>query len=168
MLVISRRILFGLFVACLLQATVEDCRNKKVHRVIWWRAGAVGLGLIAVSAISPEKLPGGMSPEGYGAIAFDILSFALLQRFLFSKMYGMADVYAFTCCSLAWASLGGGLREYLFHMLVSILLLGIVQLFRRNIASDGNLREPVAFMPYISMAFLICLLGRLWILKRSL
>jgi len=176
MIIIGEWVLLGRFVICLIRATVEDLRFKKVHRRIWWDAGIAGGGMIALGILSfrwkekgliigcpgahwLEILPYGISTGKYGEMILDLVCFGLLQRFLFARMYGRADAYAFSMCSLVWASFGGGLREDLIHMLVSVILLGLVQAIKRNVASSGNLKKPVAFVPYISAGFLVCLLG---------
>ena len=46
-----------------------------------------------------------------------------------------------------------GMFGYLMHMMLAVLALFIVQLPKRNIAKNGNLKQPVAFLPYISLAF---------------
>lgn len=76
-----------------------------------------------------------------------------LQFMLFARMYGKADCYAFCVCAIAGASLGMGFPDYLWQMLLALCLLFPVQLLRRNIGKSGNLKQPVAFLPYITLAF---------------
>lgn len=143
-----KEIFLLLFGVCLLRASLEDWKSKRVRRLNWWIAGSLGIGMII----------GGGIPA-YGILA-DLVCFGALQFLFFSKMYGKADVYAFVCCSFVLASFGGGMKDYLIHMLVSVIFLGVVQLKKGNIAGNGNLRHPVAFIPYISSAFLTCILAR--------
>ena len=84
-----------------------------------------------------------------------LLFFICLQQFLFSRMYGRADCHAFSVCALHLASLGVGLRGYLEQMLLAFLFLAIFQFFRKNIADNGNLKRPVPFLPYITLAFFL-------------
>ena len=158
-----------------MQATAEDHRSKMVRRCIWWKAGALGIGMLGMAVVAGEGgpfpadapyalicsggLPFGIPPERYGEVLVDLLCFGVLQRFFFSRMYGRADAYAFSRCSLVLASFGGGLKEYLMHMLVAVVLLGAVQGVKGNVGSNGNLKVPVAFVPYISAAFFVCVLG---------
>lgn len=79
--------------------------------------------------------------------------FVLLQLKLFSKMYGRADCYAFCVCALAEAAAGLGIVEFLIHMLAAFCLLAVIQGIHRNIDRRGNLKQPVPFLPYITLAF---------------
>jgi hypothetical protein len=76
--------------------------------------------------------------------------FTVLQMFFFSRMYGKGDVLAWIVCAIYITIGGHGLYAYFLHMLSAVILLAIVQLFRRNVNRRGNLRRPVAFLPYIA------------------
>lgn len=76
--------------------------------------------------------------------------FLCLQYFLFMKMYGKADGIAFSICALFESCYGTGLLTFLLHMLTAYFLLGIVQSLRHNINQQGNLKQPVPFLPYIT------------------
>lgn len=78
-----------------------------------------------------------------------------IQLGLFSRLYGKADCYAFCVCAIAEASLGMTLFDYLILTLLAVFLLFPIQLYRRNIAKNGNLKRPVAFLPYITTAFAV-------------
>lgn len=82
-----------------------------------------------------------------------LITFLSLQFSLFYGMYGKADTYAFCVCAMAETSLEWGMKGYLLHMLVSFLWLALIQGGRHNIAKTGNLKEPVPFLPYITLAF---------------
>lgn len=82
-----------------------------------------------------------------------LLFYIALQLLFFSRMYGKADCYAFSVCAVAETALGMQLMEYLFHMLTAFILLAIVQGVKHNIADNGNLKHPVPFLPYITLAF---------------
>lgn len=82
-----------------------------------------------------------------------LLLFALLQGILFRRMYGRADICAFVICALYLTAEGHDMEGLLFHMVVTFLLLGIVQVVRRNISRRGNLKQPVALFPYIIVGF---------------
>lgn len=84
-------------------------------------------------------------------IGVELIVFAMLQGLLFLKMYGEADAMAFLICALSL--LEGGLLLWLTHMALTFLFLGIIQGIRGNIASDGNLKLPVALYPYIAVAY---------------
>lgn len=79
--------------------------------------------------------------------------FVLLQLKFFSRMYGRADCYAFCVCAAAEAAAGLGMAGFLGHMLGAFCLLAVVQGARRNIDAGGNLKRPVPFLPYITLAF---------------
>lgn len=128
--------------ACLLFACITDLKSREVYNITWWISGAAAAALLLGEG---ERLQPSLLPE--------LGLFILLQLKLFSKMYGRADCYAFSVCAVAEAAAGLPFGGYLLHMLLSFLLLALVQALRRNIGKNGNLRRPVAFLPYITLAF---------------
>ena len=139
-----RAILWGITALCYIIACVQDLRTCRVVNLLWWISGAAGTVLLLLQRNGRigEALPG-------------LLFFICLQQFLFSRMYGRADCHAFSVCALPLASLVVGLRGYLEQMLLAFLFLAIVQFFRKNIAENGNLKRPVPFLPYITLAFFL-------------
>lgn len=140
---------FCLGMGALLFAAVMDRKCCQVYRFVWWICGGAGMALF--------WLQSGLQAERemllYRLVQW--VEFCLLQKFYFSKKYGMADCHAFCCCSLFLCAGGGGLWEYLIHMLLSFGILGMIQFLRHNINSKGNLKEPVPFIPYIGLAFIL-------------
>lgn len=130
------------FTCCVVSAVVSDLRTQKVYRFIWWIAKGCALVSLLLCNVSIEKL-------------FECIMFILIQEILFRKLYGASDVQAFEAFSMLLCSKGYGIRYDLYHMYLSFLLLTLVQLFRRNINSKGNLHNQVAFIPYISMGYYI-------------
>lgn len=137
------RLVFGcLFWGSLLTATLMDMKTKTVVNVIWWISLFGSIGMIWLS--SADNI------SGYS----DFGLFCGLQLFFFSRFYGRADSYAYIACAAYGLASGWNLRMFLTHMLISFLLLALVQIPRKNVDSRGNLHRPVAFVPYISIAFL--------------
>ena len=139
--------LWGVIMLCLAYACITDVKTCLVYNVTWWIAGASACLLYPVGA----KLPGKEQ-------LIELIIFLILQWKLFSGWYGKADCYAFSVCAVAGGSLGFGLLEYLIHMLGAFAILALVQGMRRNINRRGNLKHPVPFLPYITLAFW----GMLW------
>ena len=83
-----------------------------------------------------------------------LICFALLQYFLFMRLYGRGDGMAFQVCSLYIIGEGGSLKTLLLHMALAFFILGMVQLIRGNINRKGNLKTPVPFLPYIACSLL--------------
>ncbi|MCM1056586.1 MAG: hypothetical protein NC517_03130 [Firmicutes bacterium] len=135
-------VLWSVFAGCLLFACITDCRSREVYNVTWWVAGAAA-GMLLLT----ER--GWLAAGGIPELGF----FILLQLTLFTKMYGRADCYAFSVCAVAETAAGLSLTGYLLHMLLSFMLLAFVQALRHNIGRGGNLRQPVPFLPYITLAF---------------
>lgn len=133
-----------LLVGCLFFACITDCISRRVYNFTWW-IGAVAAGWLLWRRLWEGRLP--------GELLADLSLFFLLQLSLFCRMYGRADCYAFCVCAMAEASLGMGLSGYLVHMLLSVVFLLPIQLLKGNIGSSGNLKKPVAFLPYIAAAF---------------
>lgn len=133
---------WGIIAVCLLFACITDCRSREVYNVTWWAAGmAAGMLLLR----ERDRLD--------AEILLELAFFILLQLVLFTKMYGRADCYAFSVCAVAEAAAGLSLAGYFVHMLLSFILLAFVQALRHNIGRGGNLRQPVPFLPYITLAF---------------
>lgn len=123
---------------------ITDLQTCKVYDILQVPAAVAG----AVLCLYQAPLPGG----GKGLVIF-----ALLQYFLFMRFYGEGDVMAFQICSLYLVARGGDLQTLLLHMALAFILLGGVQVLRRNINQKGNLKVPVPFLPYIACS-LLCFL----------
>ena len=144
------RLLLSVVIGCLLLACLTDVAIYRVHNFVWWAAGSAIVILLFCRFFEGSPLLGNRAPE--------ILIFCALQLGLFSKMYGKADCYAFCVCAAAEACLGMGLTEFLTHMYFSFLLLAAVQICRKNISRKGHLKEPVAFLPYITAGFYLLII----------
>ena len=137
--------LLSVFGGTLIFACVTDIQCCEVFRFIWWVAlGAAGL-LLVWGHVAQWNGKGEMQLWG-------VLCYILLQELFFCRMYGRADCHAFGVCALVYCAFGGGFRECLIQMLLAFGALALVQLFRRNINRSGNLKHPVAFLPYITFA----------------
>ena len=129
----------------LLYGCITDIKSQKVYNFTWWFGGLAAGGLLWRSLCAELSV----------AALWSLIVYMALQFGLFAHMYGRADCYAFCVCAIAEASMGMVFSDYLILMLLALGLLFPVQLLRRNIAGNGNLKQPVAFLPYISLAFLI-------------
>ena len=139
-------ILWAVIAGCFLFACVTDCRTCEVYNFTWWLSGT--------AAVLLMFLNGGESAKILPQLCF----FCLLQLLVFSKMYGRADCYAFCVCAMAEASAGKGLFEFLLQMLLAFGVLTVVQFFRGNVDAGGKLKQPVPFLPYITLAFVMIFL----------
>lgn len=135
--------LWGILWCSLLYGCATDLKSRKVYNFTWWFGGLAAGGLLWESLYTGQRT----------ASLWHLIVYMALQMGFFSHMYGRADCYAFCVCAIAEASLGRGFSDHLVLMLLALCLLFPVQLLRRNIAKDGNLKQPVAFLPYIVLAF---------------
>lgn len=135
-------VLWCVIAGCLLFACITDCQTCEVYNITWWVAGGASILLLLSGRNSMEA--------GY---LLELGFFVLLQQKLFSRMYGRADCHAFSVCAVAETAVGLSLTGYLLHMLLSFTLLAFIQGLRHNIDREGNLRRPVPFLPYITLAF---------------
>lgn len=124
----------------LILCSVTDYYTQQVYDLIQ-------LGVCIVIAAYVLQLP--VSPV-QGA---ELIVFGLLQGVLFRKMYGEADIMCFLLCALSMAE--RGIFIWTCHMGISFLLLGVMQGVKGNIAGDGNLKTPVAFFPYMAVAYVL-------------
>lgn len=88
-------------------------------------------------------------------IGVDLILFVMIQYKLFLSMYGKADVMGFSICAVFLAGAGMGLEHFLYYMALCFALLGVVQIYNKNVTKQGKLKEPVALFPYISCGFWI-------------
>ena len=139
------RLLFG---GCLLYACVTDIRTCEVYNFTWWLAGAAAIGRFLLrGGVDATVLP-------------ELVFFCMVQLLCFTRLYGKADCYAFCVCAAALASEGGGLLEFVLQMALAFCMLAFVQLLRRNIDRRGNLKQPVPFVPYIALSFVLLVFYR--------
>ena len=122
---------------CLIFACITDGKMYEVYRFVWWIGGVLGV----------LCLPGNGGDMG------GLILYCLLQELFFCRFYGRADCHAFVVCALIQFGKGMGIREYLIHMLFAFSGLAVIQLLRKNVNKKGNLKEPVAFLPYITVSF---------------
>lgn len=132
---------------CLLFACITDCKTYEVYQFIWWLGGAVSCAILLRMSSAAE----GVSWQALGKLMF----FCLLQEVFFSRFYGRADCHGFVVCAAASCGMGMGLQEWLNHMLLAFLGAAVMQLLRGNVNKYGNLKQPIAFLPYITIAFWI-------------
>ncbi len=127
----------GILAAYLLIGSVTDLQTYEVYDFLPVVTAAAGAGLLWLS--------GDWRPKG------SLLVYFFIQIVLFRRMYGKADVYAFLVCALFESRFVDGLITYLWHMALTFLLLAAVQAGKGNIDRRGNLKRPVALMPYIAV-----------------
>ena len=160
---IIEMVMLSMFGILLVHAALEDHKYKRVRRYIWYISGMIGGVLYSMNAFTACGQMGIIIHRQYKReweLLAELICFGLLQLRLFSKMYGRADSYAFICCSMVLSAFGDGMLVYLVHMLVAVVLLGAMQLAYGNVGKDGNLKIPVAFVPYIVVSFFICIFAR--------
>lgn len=145
-------LLLAIVAGALLFACTTDSISCQVFRFTWW----VGLG--AAGMIFMLRIERMADCSSLQTILTELLVYILLQEFFFGRFYGRADCHAFVLCALVGTLYGMAFKEYLVHMLLAFFLLAIHQIFRKNISKIGNLKQPVAFLPHITVAFWIIMI----------
>lgn len=149
------KVLLSVMGGCLLLACVTDILFCQVYNFIWWPGLAAALAVTgrrcSLLCAAREGLPGICT--AFMDVFGSLLIFWMVQTFVFRRMYGRADYYAFCVCAAAETAEGMGLAGFLGHMLLAYALLLPVQAVRRNIDRKGNLKQPVPFLPYITASF---------------
>lgn len=125
----------GVLAAYLLIASIQDEQTYEVYDFLHILAlpGVIHI----VVAPSREKI-------------LSLVIYAVIQLGIFMRMYGAGDGFVFMVCAIYESRFGKGLSTYLLHMAAVFVVLGIVQGVRRNINKRGNLKKPVALVPYIA------------------
>lgn len=156
-LALQESLLLAVLAGALLFACVSDCKTCEVYRFTWWIGGMASGLLLFRKVVLDLQVAEGLEQAGFGRdiimYLLQLSGYLLLQEFFFCKFYGRADCHAFFVCAMAECALGMGLREYLFHMLLAFGGLAVIQMIQGNIDRRGNLKQPVAFLPYITFAF---------------
>ncbi len=126
----------GVLAAYLLVAAIQDDQTYEVYDFLHILAVPTGVIFIVIS------------PSGEKIISLAI--FAVIQIGIFMRMYGAGDGLVFLVCAVYESRFGKGLSTYLLHMAAVFVVLLVVQGIRRNINKKGNLKKPVALVPYIA------------------
>lgn len=126
----------GILAAYLLVAAIQDDQTYEVYDILHILALPAGIAFIVAS------------PSGEKMISLAI--YAIIQVGIFMRMYGSGDGLAFLVCAIYESRFGEGLSTYLLHMATVFVVLAVVQGVRRNISKKGNLKKPVALVPYIA------------------
>lgn len=127
---------------CLVAACITDIKSNRVYNMVWWIFCTAAITLFVIGGVLPDRHQ-----------FMGLLFYVFLQMALFSKMYGKADCYAFISCALAGMGWGWAIRDFLVHMFLAFSILTMVQIKNGNVNSRGNLKTPVPFIPYITLAF---------------
>ncbi len=144
--------MLSVLAGCLLFACITDGRACVVFQFTWWVAGAVGGGLLYRSYTTDcTALWTTDFPQEQRLLS--LLFYIVLQEVIFCNAYGRADCHAFVVCALVGSAFGMNFLGYLIHMILAFSGLAITQAFRHNINQKGNLKQPVAFLPYITISF---------------
>jgi hypothetical protein len=138
----SFAVFYSILAAYLITAAIIDREIQMVHDFLHVLAIVPGIVLLLMK-------PGSI----YALVA--LILFVILQLVLFRRMYGTADCLVFSACALYLTAQGHGMLTYLLHMAATFGLLGIVQAYRHNINAKGNLKKPVALVPYIAVTIWI-------------
>lgn len=141
----AERILLCVVAGCLLFACMTDSKTCEVFQFTWWPAAMAGVALWLSRGSVEWKM------------AVSLLCYAVLQELFFGRYYGRADCHGFVLCALVGTRFEWDMVDYLLHMLAAFAGLALVQVARHNIARNGNLKRPVAFLPYITFSFWVLL-----------
>lgn len=128
------------FWGSLMAAAYSDRQIKQAYDFYFYIAGVSGIITMLVAEVSIRDCIG------------DIVIFILLQWLLFRRMYGPADCFAFSVCALFFAAWRQDMLGLLYLMALTFIILTPVQLIKKNVNKKGNLKEPVALIPYITVA----------------
>lgn len=152
----SAMCLLAVLAGCLLFACMTDCKSCEVFEFTWWMAGVAGGLLLYQRCVADSEVSQSADwrPEHQ---LVPLLIYLILQEFFFCRFYGRADCHAFVICAVVECALGMGEPGYLLHMTLAFGGLAVVQAFRGNINYRGNLKQPVAFLPYITISFWVLL-----------
>lgn len=132
----------SIYFATMIFAALCDFYTTEVYDWSWGFAGVAGIGILIYRGTEQE-------------VFLQLFIFIALQALLFRKFYGGADCMAFSVSAIYLAcSRGKGIYDFLIVMLLTFAVLTVVQLTKNNINRRGNLKRPVALIPYIAAVML--------------
>ena len=131
-----------------LVAAYTDYHTCQVYRFVWWIALAADMVLLVFYG----------RQTGLCDLQEPVV-FCLLQELGFSKMYGRADCHAFCVGAITLYCVGGRMWDFLLLMSYAFGMLLVVQALDGNINRKGNLKRPVAFLPYITVALWVSVMN---------
>lgn len=131
----------SIYFATIIFTALCDFYTTEVYDWSWGIAGVTGIGILFYRGTARE-------------VFFQLLIFIALQALLFRKFYGGADCMAFSVSAIYLCSREKGIYDYLVVMLLTFAVLAVVQLIKNNINRKGNLKKPVALIPYIAVVML--------------
>lgn len=136
-------VIYGsIYFATIIFTALCDFFTTEVYDWSWGFAGMAGIGILVYRGTARE-------------VFFQLFVFIALQALLFRKFYGGADCMAFSVSAIYLAcSREKGIYDYLVVMLLTFAVLAVVQLIKNNINRKGNLKKPVALIPYIAAVML--------------
>lgn len=137
------KLLYCLVLSCFAAAAVMDLQEQCVYRYIWYLAAGFLVPILYRREIQ----------------VWSLIGYALLQETLFSCFYGRADCHGFVAAGLFLYSVGGNFQSCIIHMGITFLEVFVVQLCKGNINARGNLKQPVALIPYLVTALQMMLPG---------
>lgn len=149
-------LLLSVLAGCLIFACVTDCKVCVVFQFTWWIAGIVG-GVLLYRSFTTDYMALELADLQREPCLLPLFFYILLQEVIFCRAYGRADCHAFAVCAVIENAFGMNLLGCLLHMLLAFGGLAIIQAFRHNINRKGNLKQPVAFLPYITISFWLLL-----------
>ena len=85
-----------------------------------------------------------------------LISSSLVSNVVLSQFLGLCPFLGVS--KKTETAAGMGFAGFLLHMLVSFSLLAAVQGPKGNISRKGSLKQPVPFIPYITISFFAILL----------
>lgn len=163
------RLLLAVIWGSLLLACITDVAICQVYNFVWWISGTAAMVLLwlrfgiryagCAADMAGHALHGNTVScypvEGSVAVGsiIALVVFCALQLLLFSRLYGLADCYAFCVCAVVECGYGAGMGDFLMHCFLAVGLLLPVQAVKRNLNKYGNLKKPVPFLPYITVSF---------------
>lgn len=149
-------LLLSILAGCLLFACMTDYKTCMVFQFTWWIAGIMG-GALLYRSLTTECMVLWSEDLQREQRLLSLLLYIVLQEVIFCKAYGRADCHAFVVCAIVENAFGMNLLGCLVHMLLAFGALAITQAFHHNINRKGNLKQPVAFLPYITISFWVLL-----------
>lgn len=136
--------IYGILFAYLTVSACTDLQSMEVYDFMAYIAAFAGIILLALTPLvwSQGKL-------------IELGVFLLLQKLLFAHMIGGADCIAFGVCAIFIVANGGGMWEFLLHMMSAVVFCGSYKFVKWIRTREW--KEPVAFVPYIAATVLLFL-----------
>lgn len=82
-----------------------------------------------------------------------LMIYVVMQEAVMCHGYGKADCHAFCSCAMLIGIYHMTLEYFILHMFITVVIMTIHQLAKKNVSINGRLKQEIPMIPYIVVAY---------------